>query len=211
MGVNILDVLSFEQLRLVIVVYSSALVPLVVIPILHWRERIPHWVLGFYVKVFLLCALGWEIWFNYGIWHGDPVSDRRADILNKIIPPDVNWLLNSLADAGTVVCGGLLLVWLLYRRSGSIYRHWDWQVFSVLLLFFVAQNVFVELFLYHDQLAQGKQLSWAPLSPGGPWFNPLLGQIGHRTLMFNTQLPWMLVTPIVYRLLIRSVTRCATY
>ena len=202
-----MDVLTCEQLHLVIVVYLSALSPLVVIPILHWRERIPHWVLGFYAKVFLLCALGWELWFNYGIWHGDGVIDRRADVLNKVIPPDVNWLLNSLADAGAITCGSLLLVWLLFKRSSSIYRRWDWRVFVTLLLLLVAQNVFVELFLYHDQLAEDKQLSWAPLSPGGPWFNPSLAQIGDRTVMFNTQLPWFLATPIVYWMLIRSVNR----
>ena len=89
------DGLTFEQLRLVVIVYSSAIIPLLAIPILHHRKLIPSWVLPFYIKTFFLCLIGWEIWFNYGLVAGDSVNVRRADILNQIIPVHINGLLNS--------------------------------------------------------------------------------------------------------------------
>jgi len=198
-----LDLLSFEQLRLVIVVYLSALMPLILIPILHRQKLIPSWVLRFYGAMFVVCALGWELWFNYGLVAGDSVSVRRVDILNQMIPLHINGLLNSLADAGTICCGGLLLVWLLMGRGDSVYREWNWRVFSLLMVIFIGQNIFVEMFLYHDQLADGKHLSWAPLSPLGIWFDPILFQFNDRSIRLSSQLPWLILTPLLYLGLIR--------
>ena len=48
------------------------------------------------------------------------------------------------------------------------------EVFSLLLVIFLGQNIMVEMFLYHDQLANGKVLSWAPLSPSGQLVQPCL-------------------------------------
>ena len=58
--------MSPEHLRVVTVVYASALLPLVLIPLLVSRGRLPRWVLRVYVATFLACALGWELWFTYG-------------------------------------------------------------------------------------------------------------------------------------------------
>ncbi|MFT7267727.1 MAG: hypothetical protein ACI9LL_001106, partial [Porticoccus sp.] len=44
-----MDILTFEQIRLVVVVYCSALLPLILIPTLHIRKSIPAWVLPFYI------------------------------------------------------------------------------------------------------------------------------------------------------------------
>ncbi|MDG1079287.1 MAG: hypothetical protein P8P12_04040 [Porticoccaceae bacterium] len=198
-----MDLLSFEQLRLVIVVYLSALMPLILIPILHRQKLIPSWVLRFYGAMFVVCALGWELWFNYGLVAGDSVSVRRVDILNQMIPLHINGLLNSLADAGTICCGGLLLVWLLMGRGDSVYREWNWRVFSLLMVIFIGQNIFVEMFLYRDQLADGKHLSWAPLSPLGMWFDPILFQFNDRSIRLSSQLPWLILTPLLYLGLIR--------
>ena len=198
-----MDLLSFEQLRLVIVVYLSALMPLILIPILHRQKLIPSWVLRFYGAMFVVCALGWELWFNYGLVAGDSVSVRRVDILNQMIPLHINGLLNSLADAGTICCGGLLLVWLLMGRGDSVYREWNWRVFSLLMVIFIGQNIFVEMFLYHDQLADGEHLSWAPLSPLGMWFDPILFQFNDRSIRLSSQLPWLILTPLLYLGLIR--------
>ena len=199
------DGLTFEQLRLVIIVYSSAILPMFVIPILHYQKMIPTWVLHFYIKMFFVCALGWELWFNYGIVAGDSVSVRRADVLNQMIPLHFDGLLNSLADAGAICCGGLLVVWLAMGRKDSTYRQWSWPTFSLLLLVFLGQNILVEMFLYHDQLAVGKSLSWAPLSPAGQWFNPILWEFQGRSIMLASQLPWLLLTPLVYWGLIKSL------
>ena len=62
------NILTFEQLRLVIVVYTSAIIPLILIPYLTWKNLIPSWVIMIYVISFLACALGWEIWFTYGLF-----------------------------------------------------------------------------------------------------------------------------------------------
>ena len=64
---NIFDLLTYEQLRLVILIYISALLPAAIIPLLHKRKLIPAWVLPFYLTMFVVCALGWELWFNYGL------------------------------------------------------------------------------------------------------------------------------------------------
>ncbi|MBT6115116.1 MAG: hypothetical protein HOH41_05325, partial [Porticoccaceae bacterium] len=156
-----------------------------------------------YGAMFVVCALGWELWFNYGLVAGDSVSVRRVDILNQMIPLHINGLLNSLADAGTICCGGLLLVWLLMGRGDSVYREWNWRVFSLLMVIFIGQNIFVEMFLYHDQLADGKHLSWAPLSPLGMWFDPILFQFNDRSIRLSSQLPWLILTPLLYLGLIR--------
>jgi len=198
------DGLTFEQLRLVVIVYSSAIIPLLAIPILHHQKLIPSWVLPFYIKTFFLCLIGWEIWFNYGLVAGDSVNIRRADVLNQMIPLHINGLLNSLADAGTICCGTLLVVWLAMGRQDFVYRQWSWKVFSLLLVVFLGQNIMVEMFLYHDQLADGKVLSWAPLSPLGHWFNIVLWEFQGRSIMLASQLPWLIATPLIYGGLIRS-------
>ena len=70
--------MTFEQMRLVFVVYTSALLPLFILPYLWRRALIPAWSLRVYIGSFLACALGWELWFTYGWVAGDPVVVRRA-------------------------------------------------------------------------------------------------------------------------------------
>ena len=48
-----------EHLRVIVVVYWSALSPLVIIPILRRKNLIPSWVTPVFVASFLTCALGW--------------------------------------------------------------------------------------------------------------------------------------------------------
>ncbi len=190
--------MSPEHVRVVSVVYTSALVPLVLVPWLHRRGRIPEWVLPIYVGSFVACALGWELWFTYGWLAGDAVDLRRAPELSAAIPMHVNWLLNSLADAGTICLVGLWLVWRHYGGSDAGLREWRWPAFAILLAWFLGQNVFVEMFLYHDQLAEGKALSWAPLAPTGPWLNPTLFTFRDRTITLQGQVSWLLMAPLFY-------------
>jgi hypothetical protein len=187
-----------EQARVVTVVYLSSIVPLVLVPWLRHRGVLPAWVLRVYVASFLACALGWELWFTYGWVAGDPVDLRRAAALNAAIPKHLNWLLNSLADAGSVCLVGLWLVWRAFGRSDAALRRWHWGAFALLLAWFLAQNVFVEMFLYHDQLAVGKPLSWAPLVPTGPWVNPTLFEFRDRTITLQGQVSWILMAPLFY-------------
>ena len=193
-----LEALTFEQLRLVVVLYTSALVPPVLLGYLYLKGLLANWVPKFYILMIVVCAIGWEIWFSYGILFGDEISIRRSEILNLYIPADINWLLNSMADSGAIVCGLLWLVWVLKGRDGTIFREWNWSCFLLIVFLFVGQNLLVEMFLYHDQLAVDKMISWAPLSPLAHWINPMLFQFEGRTVMLQTQLPWLILTPIIY-------------
>ena len=108
--------------------------------------------------------------------------------------------MNSLADAGTICLGGILLTGKLLRSDRTVFNQWNYRAFIILLVWCIGQNVFVEIFLYYDQLSVGKDLSWAPLAPTGPWINPVLFQFDDRTITLHGQIPWLLMTPILYRL-----------
>lgn len=201
--------MTLEQIRLVIVVYTSALLPLILVPYLLRGGVIPRWTWPVYIGSFLACALGWELWFTYGWVAGDSVEVRRGDALNAALPMHLNWALNSLADAGSICLVGLWLMWRSQGRNSRVFEHWHWGAFGVLMLWSLGQNVFVEMFLYHDQLAEGKPLSWAPLVPTGPWFNPTLFHFNDRTITFQGQVAWLLMPPLLYAGTIAAVRRSA--
>ena len=197
--------MSLEELRVITIVYVSALAPLIIY--FYKKDSIPLWVPSIYLGSFLICSLTWELWFTYGWIDGDPVNVRRSEVLNTWIPMHLNWLLNSLADAGTISMGGLWLMWKYSKQNIQVFEQWNWGAFSILLIWCISQNLFVELFLYHDQLSEGKSLSWAPLAPTGQFFNPLLFEFNGRSVMFQTQLPWLIMAPILYKLTILLARR----
>ena len=197
--------MSLEELSVITIVYVSALAPLIIY--FYKKDSIPLWVPSIYLGSFLICSLGWELWFTYGWIDGDPVNIRRSEVLNTWIPMHLNWLLNSLADAGTISMGGLWLMWKYSKQNIQVFEQWNWGAFCILLIWCITQNLFVELFLYHDQLSEGKSLSWAPLAPTGQFFNPLLFEFNGRSVMFQTQLPWLIMAPILYKLTILSARR----
>lgn len=197
--------MSLEELRVITIVYVSAFAPLIIY--FYKKDSIPLWVPSIYLGSFLICSLSWELWFTYGWIDGDPVNVRRSEVLNTWIPMHLNWLLNSLADAGTISMGGLWLMWKYSKQNIQVFEQWNWGAFSILLIWCITQNLFVELFLYHDQLSEGKSLSWAPLAPTGQFFNPLLFEFNGRSVMFQTQLPWLIMAPILYKLTILSARR----
>ena len=190
--------MTFEELRVVVVIYTTAIVPIILLFNLHLKNQLPRSILNIYISSFLICALGWELWFTYGLYAGDPVDLRRSGILNQFIPKNINWLMNSLADAGTISLGGILLTGKLMGSNRRVFNEWNIRAFLILLIWCISQNIFVEMFLYYDQLAVGKDLSWAPLAPTGPWINPILFQYGDRTITLHGQVPWLLMTPILY-------------
>ena len=192
--------MTLEELRVITIVYVSALAPLIIY--FYKKDNIPLWVPSIYLGSFLVCAFGWELWFTYGWVDGDPINIRRSEALNQWIPIHINWLLNSMADAGTISLGGLWLMWRYSGKNNQVFQQWSWSAFSILLMWCITQNLFVELFLYHDQLSLGKSLSWAPLAPTGQFFNPLLFEFNERSVMFQTQLPWLIMSPILYRAVI---------
>ena len=94
-------------------------------------------------------------------------------------------------------------MWLCFSRTDRGFTRWRWGAFVILLIWFVGQNLFVELYIYQEQLAEGLRLSWAPLIPTGPWYNPTLFEFSGRTIQLQTQWPWVLMTPLYYWVLIR--------
>ena len=118
--------LSPEELNTVFTVYSSALIPTLVILLLHLLGKLPRWVFILWVASFLFCALGWEIWLTYGIVDGLEVDSRRPAALSSAIPMHINWLLNSLADASAIGLLGVILVWLVYGRTDTAFKQWRW-------------------------------------------------------------------------------------
>ena len=197
--------MSFEEIRFIFVVYASSILPIILF--IKYRSKLPNWVPIIYVGSFIVCALGWEIWFTYGLINGESVIERRADVLNQWIPLHLNWILNSLADAGTVCLGGLYLMWVLNNKDQSIFLKWHWGSFLILLVWCIGQNLLVELFLYYDQLSEGKNLSWAPLIPTGNIFNPLIFEFNERSVMFQTQLPWIILPPFLYMTVIKLANK----
>jgi hypothetical protein len=183
------------------------LLPAVVICGLYLARRCPRWLFALYSYSFVACAIGWEIWLTYGLVDGLDVNSRRPEALIQAIPIHINWILNSLGDAAAVGLSGVLLVWLCYGKTGRAFERWHWGAFTVFLLWFVGQNLLVELYVYQEQLAQGYRLSWAPLIPTGPWYNPTIFELAGRSVQLQTQLPWILMTPIYYYLLIRLYRR----
>ena len=189
--------MTLEEIRVITIVYVSALAPLIIY--FYKKDKIPLWVPSIYLGSFLACSLGWELWFTYGWVDGDPVNLRRSESLNQWIPLHINWLLNSMADAGTISLGGLWLMWKYSGKNNQVFQAWNWPAFVILFIWCIAQNIFVELFLYHDQLSIGKELSWAPFAPTGQFFNPLLFEFNERSVMLQTQLPWLIMAPILYK------------
>ena len=192
--------MSLEEARVIVVVYTAVLLPLIIY--FFNKSKLPSWVPSFYIIAVIVCALGWEIWFTFGWLDGDPVDIRRSAALNTWLPKNINWLMNSMGDAGAVLLGGFWLMWLTHNKDNSVFLEWKWSAFIVLLAWCIGQNILVEMFLYHDQLAEGKPLSWAPLSPLGPYFNPILFEFNNRTIMLQSQMPWLILPWFFYMTLI---------
>ena len=192
--------MSFEEIRVITVVYLAVFLPLLVY--FQNKTRLPSWVPTFYIVGVIVCALGWELWFTYGWLDGDSVSLRRSVALNNWLPENINWLMNSMGDAGAVLLGGAWIMWLSHKKDVSVFKEWKWSAFCIFLMWCIGQNILVEMFLYHDQLAEGKPLSWAPLSPLGPYLNPILFEFNDRTITLQSQMPWLIMPWIFYRILI---------
>jgi hypothetical protein len=186
--------LTEQQAFVVRNLYVTALAPLVVMLALYLFRKLPKWVMAVYGYSFVICAVGWEIWYTYGLVGGLPVNERRAAAMSEAIPMHLNWVLTSLFDAAICIIG-LFLIWMMAGRKDSAFERFRWPALLVLFIVFVGQNVYVE-YVIHDQVNPEWTLSWAPLIPTGPWFNFVLFEINGRAITFQTQLPWVLMVPV---------------
>lgn len=189
-------------------VYTAVALSLLVPLILIWCKRLDGWAIRAALIGFALCALGWEIWFTFGLVDGLPVDARRSPALNAAIPQNINWLMNSVADMG-ICFMGLLFAWLAAgRNQARAFGQWHWGAFIAMTTWFIAQNVYVEAVVYQRQLAEGFDLSWAPLAPTGPYLNPSMA-LGDSTLTLHGQIPWLIMPVLYYWLVIKSYRKWA--
>ena len=193
-----------DEIRIVSIVYICAFLPIYLLFFKFRHHSRFRWLKSIYLFSLILCAIGWELWFTYGLFDGFAVNERRSAFMNTMIPININWLINSLADAGAICIGGILLISFTSNYNDKIFLKWNWMYFGMLITFTIGQNIFVETFLYFDQLSIGKPLSWAPLSPFGNSINPVLFYINNRAILLQTQLPWLIMTPILYLYSIKS-------
>ena len=191
--------LNGEELWLVARLYFFAISPVILGLYLLKTKNIDYRTAITLCLTFFICAFGFEIWLTYGLIDGLPVNLRRSAALSCAVPQDLNWILNSLGDV-LIVWIGLFLVKKIFSKSSNPFNKWNWSVFSVLLIWFVIQNIYVEVFFYHLQLGSNGDLSWSPLMPLGSYYNPVLFEILGRPVTFQSQSSWLLMTPIVYYL-----------
>jgi hypothetical protein len=182
---------------LVMRLYIAASLPIILLIYYTIKNKVSYSVAMTLISVFLIVSIGWELWLTYGLGGGLPVDQRRSVALTCAIPVNLNWFLNSLADV-LVVWIGLYLVKLFYRNKKSPFLKWNWGAFSIFLLWFIIQNIYVEAFFYNLQLGSNGDLSWAPLHPLGSWFNPTIFKIAGRSITLQAQSSWILMAPIVY-------------
>lgn len=197
--------LSPDELQLVIRIYLFVGLTLGALIFMKMTGRLSPWLARSSLAAFIITALGWEVWFTYGLVAGDTVNARRSDALNAAIPQDLNWALNSLADVGMCLIG-LLLVRRVYGPANAAFRTWKWGAFGILFAWFMVQNLYVELVIYARQLTSGT-MSWAPMAPNGPWFNPVLFEVGGHPATLQGQIPWVIMTPLFYWAVIRLYNR----
>ena len=191
---------SYEWRR-VIVVLSSASAPFALAVYLISKNQMKKWVTYTLLTTFLIAVFGWEIWVNFGLLDGDPVNLRRSTALSCALPMHVNWVINSFADVGIIWFGIILVTWA-YRNNPKPFNQFTLLAFSILFIWFMAQNILVETIIYHNQVGGGALLSWAPLMPLGSWLNPTIMSFGEREVTLQSQSAWLIATPIFYKIAI---------
>jgi hypothetical protein len=203
-----MDELTNTQTLTVALLYGSAFGGLILLAILRLTGRLPHWVMLYYLCACFLCGAGWELWWTYGWPDGQSILLRRPEAMNEAVPLLANGVCNALGDAFGIAVVGLGLARVICGKAA--FDRWNWGVFTVLFVWFVGENIVVELTVYHGQIAVEALIAWAPLSPFGSWWNPILFEIAGRSVHLQTQMPWVLMTPILYALAIYLKRRCAS-
>ena len=187
--------------RRVILVYTVSLSPFILFAYLTYKGKMKKWVTYTIISSFFIAMFGWEIWLNFGLLDGQSVDLRRSSALSCAIPISINWITNSLGDVA-IVWFGIILLSYFYKNKPSPFENFIIPAFLILLSWFLIQNIWVEIVLYYNQVGGDARLSWAPLMPLGPWFNPSLFSIYDRDVTFQGQIVWLLATPIYYLVMI---------
>ena len=185
----------------VLVVYTVSISPIILFLYLTAKGQMKKWITYTIISSFFIAMFGWEIWLNFGILDGQHVNMRRSEALSCAIPSSINWLTNSLGDV-SIVWFGIIILSFIYKNKKTPFEKFIIPAFIILLSWFVLQNIWVEIVLYYNQVGGDVRLSWAPLMPLGPWFNPTLFSISGKEVSFQGQIVWVLATPIYYFVMI---------
>ena len=149
--------LESDEWRKVIVIYGSVLLTFAVSLYAILSGRIKKWIAYTLVSSFLVAVFGWEIWINFGLIDGQHVTVRRTDALNCAIPYQINWLTNSIVDTG-VVWLGIILVNKYYNHLALPFEKFVWPAFLILFIWYMGQNIWVEMILYHNQIGNDARI-----------------------------------------------------
>ncbi|MDB9985539.1 hypothetical protein OAD84_01105 [Pelagibacterales bacterium] len=198
--------LEQDEWRKVMVIFTSIFVTMSVVLYTTLTGKNKKWMISTLIASFLIAVFGYEIWINFGIWNGQDVSMRRSDALNCAIPMQINWLTNSIVDTG-VAWLGIILVNIYYKNSSVPFEKFVWPAFLILLVWYIGQNIWVEMILYHNQIGNDARISWGPLMPLGPWYNPTLFSFGEREATLQSQLVWFISTFMIYFIAIFNYRR----
>ena len=112
--------LDIVEWRRTIVVYLSAIAPIILSLYLIYKNQMKKWIAFTLLSSFLIAALGWEIWVNFGLIDGDPVNLRRSGAMTCAIPMEINWLVNSLADTAIVWFAIILFIGFFQKELLSM-------------------------------------------------------------------------------------------
>ena len=144
--------------RRVVIIYSVASAPIIFSLYLFFFSNFKRWILYTVISSFFIAIFGWEIWLNFGLVDGQHVDLRRSEALGCAIPYQINWLTNSLGDV-SVVWFGIILLDYFYKKSNAQFEKFLWPAFFILLTWFLAQNIWVEVILYFGQVGGDTRLS----------------------------------------------------
>mmetsp|Transcript_13565 Transcript_13565/g.25859 ORF Transcript_13565/g.25859 Transcript_13565/m.25859 type:complete len:229 (-) Transcript_13565:328-1014(-) len=179
-----------SDLMTLVMSYASALAPFPFLAVCAARRK-TRWIVNVWFATVVMGAIGWEVWWTFGIWEGDPVKQRRQSaLLNKYLPQCIEWLVMSLGD-GTI---GVLAVGLLHARRRKPLRRFHLSDAICVGLFFIVQDILVGTFMFGQQLNTGT-ISRAPLSPWHPTWNPVMEMMG---ISFNFEVTWLFMSFIWY-------------
>ena len=112
--------LDSVEWRRTIIVYLSAIAPIILSLYLLYKSQMKKWIALTLLSSFLIAAIGWEIWVNFGLVDGDPVNIRRSAAMTCAISMEINWLVNSLADTGIVWFAIFLFIGFFQKELLSI-------------------------------------------------------------------------------------------
>ena len=202
------------QFLILIVLYGVTIFSLSLMLWIWVQEPRWKWMVYLFFLSAVMCALGWEVWWNFALVDGLPVDKRRPPDMNKLLPISIIWLINSIGDGFICFVAVMFIIWRYNNSSSDIIRaSWDsghrrcFRIvdFIVTAVWFVGQDIIMSTFVLKDQLKHPEELSVAPFSPVHATWNPI--NIG--SISIDVQLPLIFMSLLWYPLMLSIFHRLA--